>query len=166
MIYVDPLLEWNAYGYKMWCHLGIDDHQNLEPLHVLALAIGLQRRWFQNKPGHPHYDIAGKRLRDAAIRRGAVDVDHQVYVEKCSKNFRDCVLTDDEKRSITSFRRQNVITVLHLQASLVKLRQAGYRLDALAEAWEKDVKNLQYILELPTSTTHALLIQSPIDSTE
>jgi hypothetical protein len=32
----------------------------LEGLHAFSRLIGLQRRWYQDHPRHPHYDVFGK----------------------------------------------------------------------------------------------------------
>jgi len=79
-IYVDELFEMESrdpqakrvgarHGHKwchMWCEPG-DEHV----LHAMAYKIGMQRSWFQDKPGFPHYDLVPSR-RLAAIREGAV----------------------------------------------------------------------------------------------
>lgn len=87
MIYVDPLMEHNAFGHRYWCHMGTDDHSGsgLEELHAIARRIGLRRSWFQDKPYHPHYDVTASK-RPAAIRAGAVEVGHRDYPKKCGRN--------------------------------------------------------------------------------
>lgn len=77
MIYVDPLLEWNAFGHKYWCHMSCTT-RDLAPLHLMAIRIGLRRDWFQDKYGHPHYDLVESK-RELAIRYGAISVNHRVY---------------------------------------------------------------------------------------
>jgi len=82
MIYVDNLVD---YGWKLRgrvtksCHL-FTENIDLEELHVFAESIGLKRSWFQDKPGHPHYDLTPLR-RAAAIKAGAKSVPgHEMVV--------------------------------------------------------------------------------------
>lgn len=44
---------------------------SLEELHAMAIAIGMRRAWFQDKPSMPHYDLVPAR-RQKAVRLGAV----------------------------------------------------------------------------------------------
>jgi hypothetical protein len=63
-----------------WCHMTAD---TVEELHLFAEQIGMRRSWFQpdHRPGvltirgSWHYDVTAGR-RTAAIRAGAVEVDH------------------------------------------------------------------------------------------
>ena len=64
------------YGRMMMCHMFAD---RLEDLHAMADRIGIQRRWFQNKPGFPHYDIC-KVKRALAVASGAVEVGRREFV--------------------------------------------------------------------------------------
>jgi len=57
----------------MWCHLWCDPGEE-EQLHRLARQIGMQRAWFQDKPGFPHYDLVPPKAQ-RAINRGAVLTD-------------------------------------------------------------------------------------------
>jgi hypothetical protein len=67
--YVDEAV--NPFGRMLMCHLVAD---SLVELHALADALGMQRRWFQNKPGGtPHYDLS-KSVRAKAVKAGAVGV--------------------------------------------------------------------------------------------
>jgi hypothetical protein len=81
-VYVDPLMPW---GWKMYgkevdsCHM-FSDQPDLTDLHEMAIKIGLKLRYFQNKPGRPHYDLTKSR-RDAAIEAGAVEVPFKRAVE-------------------------------------------------------------------------------------
>jgi hypothetical protein len=45
----------------------------VEELHDMAAKIGLKRCWFQNKPGHQHYDLRETK-RTLAIANGATPV--------------------------------------------------------------------------------------------
>jgi len=56
----------------------------LEPLHVMALSIGLRREWFQNHPRHPHYDLPPEK-RELAIAAGAIPVSSRELVRRCSR---------------------------------------------------------------------------------
>lgn len=68
---------YRADGY-LWCHLTAQD---LTILHNFAQLIGLQQEWFQDKPGHPHYDIKSKWIRNRAERLGAVIVEKKYFSE-------------------------------------------------------------------------------------
>ena len=73
-VYVDNL---NAqYGRMIMCHMMAD---SLDELHQMADKIGINRKWFQNKPRFPHYDIA-KSKKALAIQHGAVEVTPQQLV--------------------------------------------------------------------------------------
>lgn len=67
-VYVDDM---NArFGRMIMNHLYAD---TLAELHAMANAIGVDNRWFQDKPGHPHYDIALSK-KALAIKHGAIEV--------------------------------------------------------------------------------------------
>lgn len=55
-------------GRMVMCHMAAD---SLAELHAMAARLGV-RRWFQDKPGAPHYDIC-KANRARAITAGAVE---------------------------------------------------------------------------------------------
>lgn len=67
-----------------WCHMTAD---TVEELHVFAESIGMRRTWFQpdHRPGvlsirgSWHYDVTAGR-RPAALRAGAVEVDHAAFM--------------------------------------------------------------------------------------
>jgi hypothetical protein len=65
--------------------MGTDDRSlsGIAELHAVARRMGHKRAWFQNRPGHPHYDVTESK-RPAAIAAGAVEVDHRTYVDRCS----------------------------------------------------------------------------------
>lgn len=76
MVYVDN--PQNPYGRMKMCHMIAD---TLDELHTMADKIGIQRRWFQNNPDHPHYDISlGKRV--LAIQHGAIEITSRQLIEK------------------------------------------------------------------------------------
>lgn len=78
MICVDEAI-W-PYRGSLYCHMMTDGE--LQELHDFAARLGLRRSWFQNKPGHPHYDLSqGKRLQ--AIRLGATPVTSEELVRIC-----------------------------------------------------------------------------------
>lgn len=52
-----------------------------EERHALELAIRLQRRWFQDKPRHPHDALAAAR-RQAALSAGAIAVTDRALLMK------------------------------------------------------------------------------------
>lgn len=65
----------NKWGH-LWCDPGFE-----EDLHKVAMAIGMDRSWFQNKINFPHYDIvAGKRHQ--AIAEGAQQMDLKEWCKK------------------------------------------------------------------------------------
>lgn len=66
-IYIDRAR--HRLGRMIMCHMAAD---SLTELHAMADILGV-RRWFQDKPGAPHYDIC-KATRARAIRLGAVEV--------------------------------------------------------------------------------------------
>src|SRR4028119_2254637 len=79
MLYVDKLFQALPTGTakkhgKMWCHLWPAEAtpKNLQELHEVALAIGLKRSYFQNRPGFPHYDLTPSK-RKLAIEQGAIE---------------------------------------------------------------------------------------------
>jgi hypothetical protein len=78
-VYVDGAS--NPYGRMKMCHMVAD---TLEELHAMADAIGIQRRWFQNDPDHPHYDIAQSK-RALAVKHGAVEITSRQLVELIRK---------------------------------------------------------------------------------
>lgn len=74
-VYVDEPV-W-PYRRMMMCHMF---SPNLDNLHEMADKIGVARRWFQNRPGFPHYDIC-KSKRGLAVKLGAVEVDRKKFLE-------------------------------------------------------------------------------------
>lgn len=68
-ICVDEPFRIQAFGHNRWCHMW-SDSDNLEALHQFASRLGLKRSWFQDKPGWPHYDLAGRK-HEQAIALGA-----------------------------------------------------------------------------------------------
>jgi hypothetical protein len=71
MLYVDEV---KTYEYskikwgKKWSHMWTDG--DIEELHQMAEKIGLKRKYFQDKPKFPHYDIIPSK-RKLAIKNGA-----------------------------------------------------------------------------------------------
>lgn len=74
-VYVDAAV-W-PFGRMVMCHMVAD---RLEDLHAMASRIGVSRRWFQDKPGFPHYDIC-KSKRDAAVKLGAMEITRRELLE-------------------------------------------------------------------------------------
>lgn len=68
MIYVDDMKA--HFRGMVMCHMAAD---TLEELHAMADAIGVARRWFQDKPRFPHYDICLSK-RALAVKNGAIEV--------------------------------------------------------------------------------------------
>ncbi|MFZ1343591.1 DUF4031 domain-containing protein [Thiothrix eikelboomii] len=66
-VYVDDSkIKWNG---MIMCHLIADD---IVELHSLAISIGLEVNWFQNKK-YPHYDISLEKKK-MAIKKGAIEI--------------------------------------------------------------------------------------------
>lgn len=59
------------------CHMLAD---SLEELHEMALRIGINKKWFQNKSKTPHYDICSTK-RAMAVAFGAIEIDRKKTVE-------------------------------------------------------------------------------------
>lgn len=83
-VYVDAPV-W-PYGRMMMCHMF---SQDVESLHEMAHQIGIQKKWFQNKPGFPHYDIC-KSKRAIVVKLGAIEVDRKEFV-RLVREFRQTV---------------------------------------------------------------------------
>jgi len=81
MIYVDELRRYGK-NQRQWCHMMTDG--DLEELHEMAVKIGLRREWFQDKPGHPHYDLTASR-RARAVILGAAEITSKEMVMNFSK---------------------------------------------------------------------------------
>lgn len=65
-VYVDDAFI--PFGRMLMCHMMADE---LDELHEMADAIGVSRRWFQDK-SIPHYDVS-KSKREEAIKLGAIE---------------------------------------------------------------------------------------------
>ncbi len=77
IVYVG-ILEFPYRGMLM-SHMGSPD---LESLHRMAAAIGINRKWFQNHAMHPHYDIC-KAKKQLAIKLGALEVSDKELIRQC-----------------------------------------------------------------------------------
>lgn len=82
-VYVDPLVIWGGddaprcFRNKPSCHMYAD---TLEELHDMAMKIGMQLSWFQDRRHLPHYDLVPtKRIK--AIKLGAKETDRQHLYE-------------------------------------------------------------------------------------
>ena len=73
-VYVDKMEA--PYRGMLMCHMVAD---SLDELHAMADAIGVQRRWFQNKRT-PHYDIC-KSKRELVLRHGAIEIERKQLCE-------------------------------------------------------------------------------------
>ena len=49
----------------------IEDEGDLPSLHTFARRLGLEHKWFQDHPRHPHYDLTTGRMRRKAVYLGA-----------------------------------------------------------------------------------------------
>lgn len=74
-VYVDQAA--HPFGRMVMCHMIADTPAELRDM---AVAIGVQLRWFQAQASTPHFDIAlTKRAR--ALRAGAVELERRPFVE-------------------------------------------------------------------------------------
>lgn len=67
------------YGRMIMFHMASTD---LDSLHEMADKIGIRRKWFQNKLGHPHYDIC-KSKKKKAIEFGAIEINDRELIKIC-----------------------------------------------------------------------------------
>lgn len=74
MVYIDDANI--SYGRMIMCHMVAD---SLEELHEMAERLSL-RKYFQDKPRKPHYDICLKK-KNLALRLGAVEVRSRELIE-------------------------------------------------------------------------------------
>jgi hypothetical protein len=75
-IYVDDWMQPARVGRlsAKWSHLTVGPFDDIGELHDFAAKIGLQRRWYQDKPWpRQHYDVTESK-RQAAIAAGAVAI--------------------------------------------------------------------------------------------
>lgn len=80
-IYVDPLTDWGMkYRGKpvKTCHMVSDG--SLKELHQAAVKLGL-RRYFQDDPRHPHYDLMASRREIAVKTLGAKEISTRELLE-------------------------------------------------------------------------------------
>lgn len=73
-VYVDDMRA--PYRRMVMCHMLAD---SVEELHAMADKIGVARRWFQDKPKFPHYDICLTK-RALAVKFGAKEVRDRDYM--------------------------------------------------------------------------------------
>jgi len=62
-VYVDELQSYTGKGRLsgQWCHMMSDC--DVSELHAIADQINMDRRWFQDHPSHPHYDLRPSKAR-------------------------------------------------------------------------------------------------------
>lgn len=79
MVYVG-ILEF-GFGRMKMSHMSSPD---IEELHRMADAIGINRKWFQDDKHklHPHYDVC-KSKKQLAITLGAIEVSDKELVRQC-----------------------------------------------------------------------------------
>lgn len=78
MVYVGNL-EF-PFRRMLMSHMATDG--DIEELHLMADKIGVSRRWFQNIPKHPHYDIC-KSKKQLAIKFGAMEISDREIITRC-----------------------------------------------------------------------------------
>ena len=71
-VYVDNAV--TLWRGRRWAHLMAD---TLDELHVMAAALGMPRRAFQDKTSGAHYDVDAD-LRARAIALGAIPISRHV----------------------------------------------------------------------------------------
>ncbi|HEC66154.1 MAG TPA: DUF4031 domain-containing protein [bacterium] len=81
MVYVDNMKA--PYRRMLMCHMAAD---TVEELHEMADHIGIQRKWFQNKPRFPHYDICQTK-KALAIGAGAIAITQKELVTFFRRNI-------------------------------------------------------------------------------
>jgi hypothetical protein len=82
-VYVDEVRVYLKKGKgftEHWCHMMADTP---EELHAMADKIGLARRWFQDKPRFPHYDLRPSK-RILAVNFGAEEISAKEMVTRFS----------------------------------------------------------------------------------
>lgn len=71
------------FGRMLMSHMASPD---IEALHKMADAIGINRKWFQNKDKGdkltPHYDIC-KSKKQLAIQLGAIEIGDRELIKLC-----------------------------------------------------------------------------------
>jgi len=67
-----------------------------EELHVMALAIGLKRAWFQSDSSIPHYDLRPMK-RAYAVSRGAIKIDNREMVRRFHPTFAKRMMPEEPK---------------------------------------------------------------------
>jgi hypothetical protein len=81
-VYIDHAFLHGEWG--IWSGGGHLQADTTEELHAFAARLGLQRRWFQHRPGRPdrdHYDLTAEtRLR--ALAAGAISEDRRQGVAR------------------------------------------------------------------------------------
>jgi len=85
-VYVDES-QW-PFGRMIMCHMVAD---TLDELHEMAESIGIRRKWFQDKPRFPHYDIS-KSKREIAVSNGAMEITARELVMHTEGIFGNCKL--------------------------------------------------------------------------
>jgi hypothetical protein len=73
-VYVDQAE--NNLGRMKMAHMVAD---TLDELHAMADQVGLKRKWFQDNPDHPHYDLCQSKKR-LAISLGAIEINSRQLV--------------------------------------------------------------------------------------
>jgi FMN phosphatase YigB (HAD superfamily) len=69
------------YGRMSMSHMVAD---SLEELHEMANAIGINKKWFQDKVNKPHYDVC-KQKKLLAIKLGAKMVSEKEIIKILKK---------------------------------------------------------------------------------
>jgi len=78
-VYVDKSS--NGLGRMVMCHMIADSPYELAGM---AIAIGVDLKWFQNTASTPHFDIC-KAKRALAVREGAREVDRRLFAKLCQR---------------------------------------------------------------------------------
>lgn len=99
-IYVDPPMPIGG-KFNNYCHMFAD---SVDELHQFAERLKLKREWFQDKPDHPHYDIA-LRKRIVAVKLGAVEVDREFAVRWMQDNRKRLAVERGDESALEAIRK-------------------------------------------------------------
>lgn len=119
-VYVDNMKA--DFGRMKMCHMIADTD---DELHAMADTIGVQRKWFQQKPSGDHYDIAMSK-RALAVRAGAVEITLRQCAMMCSNRNKIGVLGKPEAANEvwTFLRSASDVVVAQIKQALIDRAKA------------------------------------------
>lgn len=80
-VYVDRMR--HRLGRMIMCHMVADSRSEL---FAMADSVGVARKWFQNHPRAPHFDVCLSK-RTKAVAAGAIDATRREFVA-CMRKVR------------------------------------------------------------------------------